>query len=284
MELTVVQRKPHYLRGYISNIDALKMLWQELHDDHGFEHLCTSRLQTDALENFFSEMRRRGGSNDRPDADKYGSAFRYAIIESSFKITNGNCIYNADPTLLNEDDLNFVTDEDDSTFHYDYKFSPLDVNTPMEITLKEINGLMYISGASIRKLPHKKCIKNLKRCNDIFDNSDAFKFCLLKNKTTGWKHIIPNSKLYDLSMLCFTAYKQKFKKFLYQNRNGVKARLKQYIDYDLFDKGLCRKCFDLTVDKLYNTLFQAFLKHVRTLDRYKLNKRNGKAARMCLPE
>ncbi|XP_055523158.1 uncharacterized protein LOC129717317 [Wyeomyia smithii] len=91
-QLTTHQRHPNYIRGFISNINSIVSLWQELHNDYGAESLFTNYLCQDFLENMFSEVRRRCGGNDAPDAQQFGASFKYTIIESNINHSNGtNC-------------------------------------------------------------------------------------------------------------------------------------------------------------------------------------------------
>lgn len=288
--LTKIQRLPPYINGYISNINALKLIWDDLHKNYGFEFLCTNNLDQDKLENLFSDVRRNLGSNDSPDVGQFGAAFKYSIIETNINDRSGtNCEADDSTPLLEDEDINvlinaFVPEEVKHT----YEFTPLDTATPLEISAKVLNGLVYTLGSAARKFPHKKCLKNLKSedHNRLIDD-DAYSFLAMKNSASGRDLMIPNNKLYEIGILCYAAYEQKFRKFLYQNKAGVKTRLKAYLDYSMFDDGLCEKCFERLVDAIFNTMFNGFLKQIRTLNSktkfLKKFKRNRKAFKLGLP-
>lgn len=247
----------------------------------------------DFLENLFAEVRRRCGSNDAPDSVQFGTAFKYAAIEANIKAFDGeNCeADDARPLITNEDLGDFMNGNSSinqqTIMTASYELPPLDTSKPFEITMRELNGLVYIVGAAVRKLPHKECIKNLvhERQDDVLD--EAYNFIVLKQISTSTVLHLPNAKLYEIGVLCFAAFNQKFSNFLFQNKVGVKTKLKHYVDYDLFDDCICKKCFLLLIDKIYNTLIQGFLKSVKAKqsaeDKVKRFKRNRKAGRMCLP-
>ncbi|KAL9702451.1 hypothetical protein quinque_005969 [Culex quinquefasciatus] len=52
-KLTSAQRQPTYLKGLISNIIALKWLWNVLRNEYKCQYMCTNPLCQDCLENFF---------------------------------------------------------------------------------------------------------------------------------------------------------------------------------------------------------------------------------------
>lgn len=216
----------------------------------------------DCVENLFSEIRRRCGRNDAPTAYQFGAAFKYAAIAANEKLPEGsNC---------ESDEAQLLLEDNDAVFHNDtrkllhsnafvYKSKPLDYRTTQNYSSKDLNGLAYITGASAMKLPHKRCRKNLivpRAAAEV--NTHLFQFCKLKNAAN-----YPSTKLFEVGLLAFTAYKQRFEHFLYQNRQGVKKRLKEYVPYDDFDAFCCKDCFDRVVDKIFNTLINCFLRKVK---------------------
>lgn len=251
------------------------------------------------MENLFSEIRRRCGRNDAPNAYQFGAAFKYAAISANEKLPEGTNCESDDAELLIDDNdaaLNEDCDEELHSTAFVYELTPLDLGLTQNYTSKDLNGLAYITGAAAIKLTHKKCRKNLIATrNEVEINPDLFQFCKLKNATS-----YPSNKLFEVGLLAFTAYKQKFEHFLYQNRQGVKGRLKQYVPYDAFDAFCCKDCFNKFVDKIFNTLINCFLRKVKLSLKMagskskqksgsKANgtgvkhKRNRKAVRMNLP-
>lgn len=267
------------------------MVWNDLVLRFDCEYLCTNHTNQDCLENTFSEVRRRCGSNDAPDCLQFGAAFKYACIETGGCSTEGsNCEKDDSVPLLSATepttDMPLETSDREKVCH-EYQFTPLDVSTPMEIPVKEMNALMYVAGAAARKLYHQKCMKKLKaEQNEHLLDDEAYSFCKTKQSIYGKSFILPSSSLYRISVLCLAAFKQKFKKYLYQNHRNVKTRLKKHISHRLFEADVCQRCFNLLVDKIFNTLIQGFLKQLKSTpndSKTKMFKRKGKARRMCLP-
>lgn len=276
--------------GLIGNIYALLWLWTTLKDEYKCSHLCTNPLCQDCLENFFAEIRRRCGFNDAPNAFQFGSAFKYAMVaaaeENSFD--GKNCQNDKAVPLLNDNDLDQfpVPEQDDFS---DYEFEPLDYSIPLTAQKKELNALVYVLGAAAGKLRHKKCREKLieQRDGNFLENED-YSFTLLKSSISSRSVHIPNNALYAVGLVALWCFKLKFRKFLYENRCGVKKRLKAYVQYTSLDFAACKCCFDRLVDYIFNTLIQKFLGEVRyqhkVADKNKrLRKRNRKAFRMNLP-
>uniref|UniRef100_A0A182PX00 THAP-type domain-containing protein n=1 Tax=Anopheles epiroticus TaxID=199890 RepID=A0A182PX00_9DIPT len=257
--LTAVQRKPKYVRGFLNNINSIRLL-------------------------------RRCGSNDSPNAVQFSAAFKYAAIETSLRpCPGGNCEPDNLYALVNSQSFNnSIVTEKHLTTNITTILPPLDATKPLEITTRELNGLMFVAGTAVRKLPHKKCVHNLvhQRKNNL-RNEEGYHFIKLKQLSTSNFLNLPNKKLYDITALCFFAFNQKFSKFLSKSKVGVKTKLKRYINYDLFDDGICQSCFSLLIDKMFNTFIQGYLKKTKALQdtksRIKIFKRNRKARRMCLP-
>lgn len=293
MTLKSMQRRPPYIKGFIGNINALKWLWEKLKSAFGCTYLCTNPLCQDCLENFFAEIRRRCGFNDAPNAFQFGCAFKYAMISAARQnFDDGkNCETDNRKIFLSETEIDAasVTVGDTRNFHYaSIPFQPQDT---VEIPKKELNALVYILGAAVRKIPHQKCRTKLIAENDeeCFSNDD-YDFCRLKASLSQRNVTIPSNTLYNIGLLAFCAYKVRFRKFLYQNRRFVKSRLKMYVKYDSFDHATCKPCFDKLLDVIFNTLIQSFLRDVRLQNKMARNikrnrsKRNRKAVRMNLPD
>lgn len=290
--LTAKQRHPNFVDGFIRNINALQWLWDKLHKDFGFQSLSTNHLNQDPNENLFSEIRRRCGRNDAPNAIQFAAAFRNAALAANEKLQDGsNCEPdNAVPlcdSLGDSSDLDIeeLWEKSDSKTPFKYKVLPLKPTTLDDYSTKELNALMYILGAAVAKLPHKKCRKELTVAREeLNENNENYRFCKMKNAS-----YYPSTILFKIGMDAFKAYKQKFRKFLYQNRQNVKKRLKEYMEYHNFADSICQKCFNVLVDKIFNTLIQAFLRDVKISLRLKQKvmrqrKRNRKAIRMNLPD
>ena len=66
----------NFLDGWMLDINALLMLWEDLHSTHGLKFLLTNRLNQDCVENLFSVIRGKGGPRDNPDAGQFRTALR----------------------------------------------------------------------------------------------------------------------------------------------------------------------------------------------------------------
>lgn len=285
--MTKKQRKPNFLSGFIGNINAIKWLFAELKREFGCSNLCCNFVCQDCIENLFSEIRRRCGCNDAPNAYQFAAAFKYAALSASVKESRGtNCEPDKAMPLCDENDMvNEETVNRNLQETFRYKLPPL--NEQYQATPRETNGLAYILGAAIRKLKHEKCRKQLTMGHSEFKfGSDSIhSFCKIKNV-----NCFPGAQAFDIGLLAFKAYKQFFSKFLHQNRRNVKTRLKQYLKYEPFIEIICNNCFQLLVDKIFNTLFQCFLRDaknklqnsIKTKRMQAKGKRNRKAIRMNL--
>lgn len=139
-------------------------------------------------------------------------------------------------------------------------------------------------------MAHKKCRSqlNAEQDDDCLRNED-YTFCVLKARSSTRDITIPNSKLYDIGIVAFAVFNQKFKSFLFQNRKNVKLRMKQYVAYDTFGESICESCFTKLLDCIFNTLIQGSLREIRFKNKIaqtnrRRAKRNRKAFRMNLPE
>lgn len=257
--------------------------------DYLCSFLCTNVLCQDCLENFFSEIRRRCGFNDAPNAFQFGSAFKYAMIaaaEQGFG-EGTNCQHDATMPLLKEDEVTNLLPNRNEEFEYEHQ--PLDLKSPFEAAKKELNALVYIIGAAASKLRHRKCKEKLTaHQDDEYLQNEDYSFVKLKASCSSRKIVITNNTLYAIGLLAFVSFRQKFRLFLHQNRRNVKSRLKTYLNYESFDHAACECCFNKLIDNIFNTLIQGFLRDVRVQQKIAENnkrrrKRNRKAIRMNLP-
>lgn len=69
-------KQPPCIKGWRENINALKLIYNELNTKYSIEFLITRRLTQDCIENVFSIIRAKCGNNITPDATKFHSAIR----------------------------------------------------------------------------------------------------------------------------------------------------------------------------------------------------------------
>ena len=99
------------VKGWLTNINALQMLWSLLKFEYNLTFLLTSRLNQDSLENLFSIIRGRGGQRDNPDHVHFQAAFKQVIVQNMFKpATSPHCKPADDSDCeLNVDDFTVST-------------------------------------------------------------------------------------------------------------------------------------------------------------------------------
>ena len=68
-----------FVEGWILNIQAVRLLAADLCEEGGFLYLCTRRLSSDPLENFFSIIRGKGGFEQNPSCLGFARAFRNCV-------------------------------------------------------------------------------------------------------------------------------------------------------------------------------------------------------------
>lgn len=284
-----IQRNPPCVNGLIHNIYGLKKLWIVLSEEHSFNFLRTNKLNQDPLENEFSCVRRACGNNDTPNAQQFGTALKYSCIKKNMlSITNTNCEDdNHVPIACNESDQNDLLENDPLEGCDEFVLRPLDPleeNVPVPDVL-ERNALLYVTGYSISKLTHKKCIKKLNQSQA--DDAHDYTFCLLKKNLNSKHFIVPSKNALKIGLDVLNAFKQKFQILLNDNRKGIKLRLKEYIEYDQYESVMCYNCFNKVINRLFNTFIKA---EVRKIQQKNLNnkntkrmKKNTKARRLGIP-
>ena len=70
------KRRPACFDGWMMAINALLMLWEDLHTTHDLKFMLTNRLNQDCVENLFCVIRAKGGQRDNPDAGQFRAALR----------------------------------------------------------------------------------------------------------------------------------------------------------------------------------------------------------------
>ena len=164
------KKAPPCLDGWQQAIDALLLLWQELHDEHDFKYLLTSRLNQDCIENLFCIIRAKGAQRDNPDASQFRQAFRQVMVDSVMVPSNqANCEEDVDQFICTLDQFKGKTSEQNPTptpsVLDDLPFSVKSIlsvcTMPSDLThgltFQEVNVLTYIGAYIVRKLSGRIC-------------------------------------------------------------------------------------------------------------------------------
>lgn len=91
-EITTTQRKIPFV-GFKNNSIALKLMYEELVETNLIDKICTTDLQQDLLESFFSRMRSKGGFNSNPTQEQFIGNFRRILLNNELTASAiSNCV------------------------------------------------------------------------------------------------------------------------------------------------------------------------------------------------
>ena len=79
------------VKGWILSLTVLILLWTELRDVWGFSFFLVSRCNQDCLENLFSVVRQKGGSNDCPQCNQFQNCLKAAVVDRLVRPVGRNC-------------------------------------------------------------------------------------------------------------------------------------------------------------------------------------------------
>ena len=71
------------LKGWVTTLNAILLIWEHLRTTKDFKFLLTRRLNTDPIENFFGTIRQQGGNSDNPTPSQLSSALRKRFLAPS---------------------------------------------------------------------------------------------------------------------------------------------------------------------------------------------------------
>lgn len=197
------------LAGWEMAINAVLMLWDTLHNDHGLQFLLTNRLNQDCVENLFCIIRAKGAQRDNPDAGQFRAAFRQVMVDSvmvssklsnceadvdrficslehvkAAPISNNNLVSSPQPSIL--DDLPFSVKSILSVCTLPVQ----DDNTGL--SNQETNVLAYIGGYIVHKIGKKVCSEcKEKIVSDLDESNPNHAFIVAKS----YKCLLAPSKL-----------------------------------------------------------------------------------------
>ena len=149
------------LNGWLVTINAIRLIWDHLHQNHGFKFLLTRRLNTDPIENFFGTIRQQGGNSDNPTPIQFTRAFRKLFFSLFLNSSRGNCDDDFDDLLAQFSNVDSSVpvlvpstghQSDDHIDTTDYKEKEVSDN------LLKDNPIAYAAGYLLRKTFQKhKC-------------------------------------------------------------------------------------------------------------------------------
>ena len=102
--------RPRNFLALDQNLHAVELLSRDLVQKGVFPHLLTGRFNQDCLENFFSQIRAKGGHRFSPSTKEFTHAYRALATNILLaNIPSANCIQDSDPLLTTMDDFRIQT-------------------------------------------------------------------------------------------------------------------------------------------------------------------------------
>lgn len=122
-----VTRRFTFKKKWPITISAIILLWDEVKDIPGVNHILTRRINQDPIENFFGLLRNSCGNNRNPTAEQFIGGFKrqlYNPIQDERQIISaeGNCQPDLDHDVFSPNELltmNLTANEDEGTTHED---------------------------------------------------------------------------------------------------------------------------------------------------------------------
>lgn len=143
------------IEGWKMSITALNMLWNDLHTEHGFKFLLTSRLNQDCIENLFSVVRGKQGSRDNPNPEQFRGTFRQIIVDRLLvKSDYSNCKSDVDKVLLDVSSISANTPSRAQSVNASSPAMKVSISdfTTMSDSIPVANVATYVAGYLLRKV------------------------------------------------------------------------------------------------------------------------------------
>uniref|UniRef100_A0A4D5RUX0 Putative transposase n=1 Tax=Ixodes scapularis TaxID=6945 RepID=A0A4D5RUX0_IXOSC len=96
------RRQPQTVTGWQVTIRAVLMLWEDISEKYNFSFLLTRRLQQDALENIFWQMRQQHGCNTNPNVYQFTCGLKHIGIRKLLKLSEKGNVENDNTNLPQE--------------------------------------------------------------------------------------------------------------------------------------------------------------------------------------
>lgn len=192
--------------GFLSNIEALKIIYTEYVESGKFDVLLTFYLGQDLLECLFGRIRSMLGRNDNPTSSQFSAAFRAIVIHTEITSSEfANCqdalnILSIPSTakppnsIIRErqfshsfdatksDDLEFDDNSNDDNGRSDTNAEP---NIPMErLTKYEIGTVAYFAGQIEKKIQNGRFQCEDGICENIFSSNDKIEINFFENNNS----------------------------------------------------------------------------------------------------
>ncbi len=254
----------------MTNINAIKCLWEELRDRYSFKYLMTRRLTQDCLENLFGKVRLKGGCNFTPDAEKLKYSLRAIIVNSLLEPPESmNCEMDLDKFLSLKS--NVERSHQSKPFRFEVEKEvvvlngeeiPQDPHPDIAIEfddLTESNAITYLAGWS-SSFTCEEC----KKLATSPHTSQAIDEIHIMNKKYSYasSFLYPNDNLKLFGRVMFKIITDNIEIFIESNRKNLFFRLKESIGTSAYKAVLCQKCYDIVVRKFILVNINAHLKNI----------------------
>lgn len=270
-EIKVLNKRllnPTCIKGWISNINALKFLWEDLKDNHNFQFLFTRRLSQDCIENLFSIIRAKGGNNVTPDSVKFRCNLRAVMTNQLLQPSaDSNSEIDASTFLLQKQDIlkqsphiNIKNDE-----------TQLTCIQGEGLNLAQKNSECYVLGWVCSKLLHEQCRDAL--CSLSNDFSIENSQIEIKKFTDKSMLLFPNDTAKRASDLINSAFQENIDIYLKEGASQVKAKLILTCNIKENLGIVCDTCCKLLLDKYFNVLIKAYVNKINDKRKDRLSNR-----------
>lgn len=177
--------------GLLLNITAVNLLSQSLFESGDFSYVLTGRLTQDCLENFFSQVRCRGGHRTNPSAKEFCYTFRSLCTNMLLApVHSGNCTYANDDVLVSLSALSTTARKRKAGHHSDApaeKVPRIDSHSPndqdnlhiesledLQVDTVQANVVTYIAGFLLHKMKCQQCRQHLTCMDNVVQDSQVF--------------------------------------------------------------------------------------------------------------
>lgn len=254
------QRKisPLCVKGWIQNISALKLLWNDLKINYNFKFLLTRRLTQDFLENLFSILRSKNGNNNTPDCSKFRSAIKETMCNQMLSPSEeSNCEIDLAQFLITRDDIKKCSLELKLVESFDINYNICNSTnlSDLEISAVQENAIEYFTGWACSKLSHETCKLNLASFDETFNQESIY---LSFKKYDDAKFLFPTKYGQHIVSRIYEVFTSKFKIFLAESYSNVKQKLIHELGMPQNDK-ICKDCYQILATKMINGLINCYI-------------------------